>query len=215
MPVEWLYGFETLIGVLAVLGVVLVARRFRRGGRPRGFGGWLATLAGAAGSAIGLAVLAFLMVGPHRKLAPAIAQKGRSLAGFRYQSVADGSWHSLREYRGKVVLLNIWATWCGPCRAEIPELERTQRELGGKGAIVLMVAEEEPETIREFLARHPVKTEQGYVSEAAPAAAESHRLTGIGATPLSYVVDREGVAREFLIGAGNSERFSGLVRKYL
>ena len=214
MRVHWLYGMETLFGLMGALAAVLLARRFKRSRHPAGFRGWMAYFGIVALSLIGLGGLAFLVLGPHRALAPAIAQNGRSLAAFRFQSVADGSWHSLGEYRGKVVLLNVWATWCGPCRGEIPDLELTQRELGPKGVVVVMVSDQEPKLIREYLAQHPVKTEQGYVPDA-PEAAQSRHLTDMGTTPLTFIVDRDGVAREFLVGAGNSKRFSELIGKYL
>jgi len=199
MRVQWLYAIEALFGLIGALAALLLARRFKRRPNPVGFRGWMANFGMVVLSLIGFGGLAFLVLGPHRAFAPGIAQNGRSLAAFRFQSVADGSWHSLGEYRGKVVLLNIWVT---------------QRELGPRGVVVLMVSDQEPKLIREYLAQHPVKTEQGYVSDA-PEAAQSRHLTGIGATPLTFIVDRDGVAREFLVGAGNSKRFSELIRRYL
>jgi len=214
MRVQWLYAIEALFGLIGALAAILLARRFKRRPNPAGFRGWMANFGIVVFSLIGFGGLAFLVLGPHRAFAPGIAQNGRSLAAFRFQSVADGSWHSLGEYRGKVVLLNIWATWCGPCRGEIPDLELTQRELGPKGVVVLMVSDQEPRLIREYLEQHPVNTQQGYVSDA-PEAAQSRHLTGIGTTPLTFIVDRDGVAREFLVGSGDSKRFSELIRKYL
>lgn len=151
---------------------------------------------------------------PHRAFAPAIAQSGRSPAGFRFQSVTEDSWHSLDEYRGKVVLLNVWATWCKPCRREIPELERTQQELAAKGLVVLMGSSLEPRLIREHLTQHPIRTEQGYMSEATEDAV-SWQIAGIKATPFSQVVDRLGVVREVPVGSGNARTYSALTREYL
>ncbi|MFQ5690191.1 MAG: TlpA disulfide reductase family protein [Gemmatimonadota bacterium] len=65
----------------------------------------------------------------------------------------EGSTASVQDYRGRVVLLNFWATWCLPCRREIPELVRIQQQYSGRGATVIGVAVEsgEPAEIREFL----------------------------------------------------------------
>jgi thiol-disulfide isomerase/thioredoxin len=52
---------------------------------------------------------------------------------------AHGKKHSLSEYRGKVVLVNFWATWCEPCKAELPSIERLRAALAGKGFVVLAV----------------------------------------------------------------------------
>jgi len=211
MRVQWLYVLEALFGLIGILAAWMLTRRFRRRGKPAGVLDWIARLAMAGVSLVGFAALAFLVLVAHRAFWPGIAQTGRSVAGFRFQSVKDDSWHSLSEYRGKIVVLNLWATWCGPCRGEVPELVRVQQELGPKGVVVLMVSSQEPKLIREYLDKHPVRTEQGYVSEDS----ESLHLTGIGSRPLTFVVDRQGVAREFLVGMGNSQRFSDLIRKYL
>ena len=210
MPVQWLYILEALFGLIGILGALMLTRRFQRRGRPVGVLDWIARIAMGGVSLVGMAALAFLLLVAHRAFRPGIAQTGHSLAAFRFQSVKDDSWHSLSEYRGKIVLLNLWATWCGPCRREVPDLERVQQDLGPKGVVVLMVSNQEPKLIREYLTQHPARIDQGYVSENS----ESLHLTDMIARPLTFIVDRQGVAREFLIGAANAERFSGLIRKY-
>ena len=52
---------------------------------------------------------------------------------------ANGSMHRLSDYRGKVVLLNFWAIWCEPCRAELPSIERLRAALGKRAFVVLAV----------------------------------------------------------------------------
>jgi peroxiredoxin len=64
----------------------------------------------------------------------------------------DGRQHRLADYRGKVVLINFWATWCGPCRAEMPSIQELKDKLAGRPFVVLAVNLDEPESrIRKFL----------------------------------------------------------------
>ena len=70
----------------------------------------------------------------------------------------DGASHRLEDYRGQVVLLNFWATWCGPCRAEMPSIERLRGSMAGKPFAVLAVNVGESERqAREFAQKLPVR----------------------------------------------------------
>lgn len=68
----------------------------------------------------------------------------------------DGKEHRLSEFQGKRVLINFWASWCGPCLAEMPALQAAQHKFGDQGAIVLGIAMDEPDRVRAFLTDHPV-----------------------------------------------------------
>ena len=70
----------------------------------------------------------------------------------------DGKERRLADYRGKVVVLNFWATWCEPCRQEMPSMQRLQDKLAGKPFVILAVDfGEGPPRIREFLQKLPVR----------------------------------------------------------
>jgi thiol-disulfide isomerase/thioredoxin len=69
----------------------------------------------------------------------------------------QGKKHSLADYRGKVVLINFWATWCAPCREEMPSIERLRASLEGRLFAVLAVNLAEPESrIQKFLDAMPL-----------------------------------------------------------
>jgi len=69
----------------------------------------------------------------------------------------SGASHRLEDYRGKVVLLNFWATWCAPCREEMPSIGRLKKQLAGRPFVVLAVNVDEPESrIKNFLAMLPL-----------------------------------------------------------
>lgn len=77
----------------------------------------------------------------------------RPAPGFTLQDI-DGKTHSLAEYRGKVVLVNFWATWCPPCRAEMPSIERLYASMKGKPFVVLALDQgESVDSVFAFMKR--------------------------------------------------------------
>jgi len=69
----------------------------------------------------------------------------------------DGKEHRLEDYKGKIVVLNFWATWCDPCREEMPAMQRLQEKLAGKLAVLAVDYGEGPPRIKDFLKKVPVR----------------------------------------------------------
>jgi len=69
----------------------------------------------------------------------------------------DGKEHKLEDYKGKVVVLNFWATWCDPCREEMPAMQRLQEKLAGKLVVLAVDYGEGPPRIKDFLKKVPVR----------------------------------------------------------
>jgi len=121
---------------------------------------------------------------------------GSEVPDFQLPSLAGGE-TALASYRGKVVVLNFWATWCPPCVAEMPSLERLHRTLGPEGlAVVTVSTDEDPEALREFVTRYgltlPVLLDPG-----GEVASGSYRTTGY---PETFVIDREGALVSHTLG---------------
>ena len=98
---------------------------------------------------------------------------------------------SLAALRGKVVYLDFWASWCGPCRVSFPQLEQLRQELGPRGFEVLAVNvdEVEPDALR-FLAQLPVS--YPVVRDGSGATPAAYGILGM---PTGYLIDRDGVVR--------------------
>jgi peroxiredoxin len=108
----------------------------------------------------------------------------------------DGSVQKLSNHRGKVVLVNLWATWCPPCIEELPLLDRIQSDYASRGVVVLGLAgDDEPERVREFLAKKPVTFD--VLLDVGGEVGTQYGITGY---PETFVVDREGKLREKIIG---------------
>lgn len=103
----------------------------------------------------------------------------------------DGHGHTLTEWSGKVVVLNFWATWCPPCREEMPEFSAIQQELGGRGLQFVGVAIDDPAEVRDFLRRHPVNYPILVGDDKVPAWADSLG-NEVSALPFSVILDRGG-----------------------
>lgn len=200
----WLFG--TLL-VAALLGVWLLGRgrRFLVPAR------WRGRLASMALLALGL-VSAILLYGVAGPMAPTLAQVrqvqhvvSRPAPEVRYRAVADDSPHRLSELRGKVVVLNLWATWCGPCRHELPDIDRLQRAYAKQGLAVVTLSTEERKDLLAFAAQFPYSTLNVYTPR--------FEWLDVGGRPLSLVIDREGVVRACFIGARSYAEFEREVTK--
>jgi thiol-disulfide isomerase/thioredoxin len=110
----------------------------------------------------------------------------------------DAKPKTLADFRGKVVLLNLWATWCLPCRKEMPTLDRLQAELGGPDfeVVALSMDRKGPDAVRKFF------TEVGIRHLALNIDASSKAMFTLGAfgLPLTLLIDREGHEIGRLIG---------------
>ena len=125
----------------------------------------------------------------------------------------EGRKHDLADYRGKVVLVNFWATWCEPCRAEMPSMERLRAQLAGQPFAVLGVNMAEPlSRIEKFTAMVPVGFTLLRDRDGATAKAWRARVL-----PASFLVDRDGRVRYYVYGELDwaSEAVLGRVRELL
>jgi thiol-disulfide isomerase/thioredoxin len=102
----------------------------------------------------------------------------------------DGKRHSLSDYRGKVIMLNFWATWCPPCRREIPSMESIYRDLGKSGFLVLAVNEfEEPDHVFAYTGQLSVFPTFPILFDRDSAVSQAYKVKGL---PTTVLIDAQG-----------------------
>ncbi len=175
----------------------------------------LAIVAGA------LALLGMFFFAGKRMLSDELSPVGVGLEAPDFSAVTIDSVpsvKSLADYKGQVVLLNIWATWCLPCRVEMPSIEQLHRTYGPRGLKIIAVSVDdlhaEPQ-IRDFVKQygltfqilHDTTGQDGVISQA-------YQTTGY---PETIIIGRDGLIRKKLIGASdwNSPLNRGLVERLL
>jgi glutathione peroxidase-family protein len=106
----------------------------------------------------------------------------------------------LSNYAGKVLVVNLWATWCGPCRAEIPELVKLHKEFRSKGLEIVGLSTEDPETsdgkVRQFVADFEMSYRVGFATNEVAVGL----MQGRDSIPQSFVISRDGSVLKRFIG---------------
>lgn len=126
----------------------------------------------------------------------------------------EGHPHAVSEWRGKVVVVNFWATWCPPCREEIPEFVRMQTEFGAAGLQFIGIALDEPAAVQGFLREVPLNYPVLIGDDRAARWAE--RLGNRwGALPFSVVFDRHGTPVRIKAGIFRREPLLDVVEPLL
>ncbi len=109
----------------------------------------------------------------------------------------DGKVHRLSDYRGKVVVLNFWATWCPPCREEMPSMELARQMIRGEDIVILAVnVGEDEDTIFRFTGDYPVEFPLLVDREAK--VIRSYPVIGL---PTTYVIDPRGYVTHRAVGS--------------
>jgi peroxiredoxin len=126
-----------------------------------------------------------------------VVQVGDEAPNFILRDLA-GNTVSLSQLRGKVVLLNFWATWCGPCRVEMPAMEQLYRTLPRREFEILAVSTDS----QGAAATRPFQKQMGFTF---PILHDSEYRVGLAygarTIPVTFMVDRQGVVRQKIFGA--------------
>jgi thiol-disulfide isomerase/thioredoxin/outer membrane lipoprotein-sorting protein len=137
------------------------------------------------------------------------ALEGQPASDFTLETLTDGKPVQLSSLKGRVVLLDFWATWCGPCRRWLPIVEKAHRDYAAKGLSVFAVNEREPESkVRAYLGKQ--KLDLPVLMDRSGAVGSTYRASSI---PLTVVVGRDGNVLRVMVGLHDAEDLEDVLRE--
>ncbi len=144
--------------------------------------------------------------------AEASQMRGKPAPAFTLVTL-DGKKVSLSDYKGRPVLVNFWATWCGPCKVEMPWFEEFNKQYAGQGFVILGLADDVDagkDTIAKVAHKtgvtYPILLTDGKVQKA-------YAPSGMDYLPMSFYVDRNGVIVEETAGLGGKDEIEAHIKK--
>jgi len=144
-----------------------------------------------------------------------VPDRPRKLPALSFKD-GEGKDLTLADFAGRTVLLNVWATWCAPCREEMPALDALQRELGGAdfGVVAVSVDTQAPEKAGDFLTELKIAN-LGFYADATAKLFQDLKIAGRGVgLPTTILIDKQGCEIGYLPGPANwaSEDAKALIR---
>jgi thiol-disulfide isomerase/thioredoxin len=178
---------------------------------PRGWRRWRRHLTLANGLTLAVLAWATPRLLPHLGAVVGVESGPATSPPYAYVSL-DGEPLSAETLRGKVVLVNFWATWCTPCRVEMPALQRMHERHAAQGFVVVGLAVDRagPETVRAFVREREVTYPVAHVGAEAEAL-----FGGVRGYPTSFLLDRTGKIRHTVIGPVAPVSLEPAVRRLL
>ncbi len=118
----------------------------------------------------------------------------------------EGNIFKLEDYKGKIVLVNLWATWCGPCKAEMPELVKLQDEYKEKGFVIVGldtdVDNDDADKVKEFAQKMNLNYQLGWADD--KTYDDFLNISRFNGIPQSFLIDREGKLNGIFFGGGQN-----------
>ena len=159
---------------------------------------------------VALCLLGIYVAGRRASSKPKASASGNSAPDFTLTDI-DGKKLSLSDYKGKVVLLDFWATWCTPCGEEIPHFVEMQQKYGSQGFQVVGISmDDDAKPVRDFYQKYKMNY---------PVAVGDDKLAqnfgGVMGLPVNIVIDREGRIVTKYLGATDTSVFDKAVEDLL
>lgn len=165
-------------------------------------------MANRTGARLGalLAITALLLA-----LAGTAGAQGKAAPDFTLKDILEGKEYSLSQFKGKVVLINFFTFFCGPCRDEMPDLEKINQELKGKGYETIGIGLSSDPTQLRFLIKqlgvtYPVLLGDDKVAKA---------YGGVEVVPTTFIIDKQGNIAHKVLGTRKKEEFLRMIQPLL
>jgi thiol-disulfide isomerase/thioredoxin len=129
--------------------------------------------------------------------------------GFRFVETSSATEFAIENSLSELTIVNYWATWCGPCRREMPDLDSVQKKYSGKGLKVIAVSDESLETVQDFLRDKKFSFTTGVIS------LSNSTLDAINTRPVSILLDRNGKVLDMIVGSRGFDFFDNWVKRHL
>lgn len=128
--------------------------------------------------------------------------------------LAGGRHVSLAETRGKVVFINIWAEWCGPCVQELPSIQRLSDRVAGSGQVefVLIGWRSDRQQAMQMLSRLGIRLQHYTIPRRLTEDESDALFSGRGGIPRTFILDKQGVVREIVVGSRDWTQAEGMLR---
>jgi thiol-disulfide isomerase/thioredoxin len=188
------YGNLVLLPLLVLVSVVFFIIRKRK--LSRGYVKW-SLLTVLLISNILMGSILFMINFPLKPMVHSLAKVQRSI----------GAYLEDFTYQGRVLLVNFWATYCGPCLEEFPELKKLEETYSGKVEVIAL-SDEDPDQILKVIQKLNTPSGIGYYTNGKWMNLESFR-------PVTVILDKDGIIREYKFGRNSLAQFREMVERYL
>jgi thiol-disulfide isomerase/thioredoxin len=138
-----------------------------------------------------------------------MANQQKPFPDLQFTDAKSGTVKKLSDFKGRVVVLNIWATWCPPCRREMPDLDKLEQTYASSGLTVIALSDEDMPTVKQYVTDHPFQFSVGTFDTMPDV------ITGIGTRPVSILIDKKGQVVDMVVGARGYNFFQSWVKNQL
>jgi thiol-disulfide isomerase/thioredoxin len=205
--VFWLRALVILFMLHTLWAMVQQLRR-QKSIKPVDKKGWTNLLSNIGYLCVGIFLFIMITDRFQKPLDIVLKNKDKPLTGLSFINLSNNQTDSLAAYKNKPVIINVWATWCGPCRRELPDLEELQAKYGKENLTVLAVSDEEEDVLKNYMDEKKLKLIVGkYFNHP--------MIDSLSSRPVSILIDPDGNIKDVVAGARGYNFFNNWVKEYV